>query len=374
MPSLVDTHLHDVGLADTAFYESRLHPAVFRVRALLRPWIDYELPLITYIQSNFHTSFLTAFFLLTANLGSHTFYVLVLPLPIWLGHVELARDMILVLGAGIYLTGFVKDLLSLPRPLSPPTKRLTMSHYTSKEYGCPSSHSANATAVAIILAMHVNNLTNQSLQTPMYIGLFTYWLTLVSGRLYCGMHGLVDIVLGCTIGVFTVILRLATKYSHDSSILSANTHLTALIAVLPYAAAIYYHPVPLEGCPCFEDSVAFLAVLAGLDIAYATLAVTSPSTSLDIYTGHSASFLWQYADSGIFGLLLRIIIGVVAVVFWKSGSTPLLRKLFSSKTTKPLSFADIPRFDPIIIVKFLVYAGIPIVVVYTKFVFEWLNI
>ncbi|CAI4590581.1 AIF_collapsed_G0032190.mRNA.1.CDS.1 [Saccharomyces cerevisiae] len=80
----------------------------------------------------------------------HMFYVIVLPMPVWLGYRDLTRDMIYVLGYSIYLSGYLKDYWCLPRPKSPPVDRITLSEYTTKEYGAPSSHSANATAVSLL--------------------------------------------------------------------------------------------------------------------------------------------------------------------------------------------------------------------------------
>lgn len=380
--TLADTHLQDVGLADDHFYKSHLHPLVYTLRSFLRPYIDYELPFIERVQS-YHNTILTWYFLLTSNVGSHTFYVIMLPLPVWLGNLELARDLVSVLGLGIYFTGFVKDLLSLPRPRSPPIKRLTMSHYTAKEYGCPSSHSANATAVTIILFLHTMSTPNVS--PILYSLFFLYWFSLIAGRIYCGMHGLVDIITGCLIGLFTVVLRLSTKQFHDLQILTSTSPvLTPLLLSVMYYAFIYFHPIPLEGCPCYEDSVAFIAVLMGLDLGYWSLSRSTPYLPLSkIYPTHVANIPYSFADFGITFTVLRVLVGVILVVAWKSFAKPASTKLIHllrnedpkmGKITTVKCFANIPRTDTRIFVKCIVYAGIPIVVIYTKFLLTAINL
>lgn len=53
-----------------------------------------------------------------------------------------ARHLTLLMASCIFLSGIIKDMLCLPRPLSPPVVKLTSSHQT--EYGFPSSHTVSA--------------------------------------------------------------------------------------------------------------------------------------------------------------------------------------------------------------------------------------
>ncbi|GMF02070.1 unnamed protein product [Ambrosiozyma monospora] len=144
---LTSTAKYDAGLRSADFYKRRLSPLRFKIRSMLRPLVEKESPFLANIQEKVRGPYLDLFFMYTANLGSHTFYVLLLPAPAWFGYLSVLRDLVLVLGLGIYFTGWVKDYLCLPRPKSPPLHRLTLSSYTAEEYGCPSSHTANATSV-----------------------------------------------------------------------------------------------------------------------------------------------------------------------------------------------------------------------------------
>jgi membrane-associated phospholipid phosphatase len=72
--------------------------------------------------------------------------------------------MVRILASGVFFTGFLKDLLSLPRPLSPPLYRITMSGSAALEYGFPSSHSANAVSVAVYALLAVRS-SDSTLQT-----------------------------------------------------------------------------------------------------------------------------------------------------------------------------------------------------------------
>lgn len=392
LEALTDTHLQDVGLYPEAYYNARLPYLVSCLRKLLLPLLTWELPILEKIQ-HFHTHWLTLYFLITANLGSHTFYVIMLPLSAWLGSLHFTRDLIIVLGVGIYLTGAVKDLLCLPRPHSPPLERLTLSHYTAKEYGCPSSHSANATSVCILLFLHVHNnsLLQAASKNAIYVGLSVYWLSMILGRLYCGMHGLVDVTVGVFIGAITVLLRLATKSYWDYMILSNDdsvlTDFLPIILIGFYYSLIYFHPTPIEPCPCFEDSVAFIAVLLGLDLTYCSIkplhSAESQSMSLmELYQTHPARIYYNWEEMGFSLTCLRMLIGVFFVVLWKSLSKPLFTYLIKKIRKEPpvrkgiseLCFAFIPKTDTKIFVKFIVYSGIPMVAIYSMHLFRILGI
>ena len=386
--TLADTHRHDVGLLSEDHYASLPGP-IRSLRAFLLPLVHKELKPIKYIQS-YHNYWLTLYFLVTANFGSHTFYVIMLPLPAWLGSLNLTRDLVIVLGLGIYFSGAFKDLLCLPRPSSPPLKRLTMSHYTSTEYGCPSSHSANAIAVSTVLWYHIAN-NDTGLFTPstklwLYSGLFLYCLTLVLGRLYCGMHGLVDVTIGGLIGLATVLLRLATKPMYDLIILSNPSLLVPVFVIAMYFAAIYYHPTPIEPCPCFEDSIAFMGVLLGLDVGYWSFTFREGFRNYvpleKLYQIHpSRAFFPNNNTITIFSSLLRLLIGVLLVFIWRSVAKPFFTNLIcklrneSSSTFKKQSiYVFMSRTDTRIIVKYIVYSGIAIVTLYAKYLFEVFNV
>jgi membrane-associated phospholipid phosphatase len=97
-----------------------------------------------------------------------------------------------VLAPGVFFTGMIKDFFCLPRPLSPPLQRITMSGSTALEYGFPSTHSANAVSVALY-CLTLLHTPNEDLSSVSKVALeFLAWLyagCVVIGRMYCGMHG-----------------------------------------------------------------------------------------------------------------------------------------------------------------------------------------
>ncbi|ODV86364.1 hypothetical protein CANARDRAFT_180293, partial [[Candida] arabinofermentans NRRL YB-2248] len=365
---LINTFKHDAGLKPTSYYKQNLTSLRFQIREFLIYYIKLETPYLSKIQNLLRCKIFDFYFSYTANLGSHTFYVLLLPIPGWFGSLITFRDLVLVLGLGIYLTGFIKDYLCLPRPKSPPLHRITLSHYTSKEYGCPSSHTANATGVSLIF---LKLLINSDLSIWKFIGLLSllnlYYISLVFGRIYCGMHGFIDILIGSIIGIFIFLLRLITTDIWDSFIMS-NSKIVPIVVIVIYYTLIYNHSKPIDNCPCFDDSVAFIGVLIGLDLSHWSLTnIRNDPVNLGLIS-------YDFNKLGLLKSILRVILGVTMIILWKSISKKLLFKLYNPLYSRIFinnkhadKHADCGalknRYDLDIIIRLSVYSGIAIIAV-----------
>jgi membrane-associated phospholipid phosphatase len=313
-------------------YEAKIHPIRFKMRQWLLPYIRKETPILHNLQQKYRNPFLDFYFSYSANLAAHTFYVLMLPLPIWLGYGIVSRDMIHVLGYGIFFSGYIKDFCCLPRPRSPPLHRITLSGYTAKEYGFPSSHSANATGVSTLLLYQIlNNWESFSSRFTLIttvLLLVLYYATLIIGRIYCGMHGFLDISTGAIIGFLCSIIRTAFRHIWDDKLVIGSAY-GPLISIVVNYSLIYFHVYPVDDCPCFDDSVAFIGVVIGLDISQ-WIYVNSSYNSLKYgVEGMSAIDIpYSYEELGLVKTVLRVVLGVSLVMIWKEISKPLLLSLF----------------------------------------------
>ncbi|RCV26292.1 hypothetical protein SETIT_5G233600v2 [Setaria italica] len=84
------------------------------------------------------------FFSVLSCIVSVPFYTGFLPLLFWSTHNKLARQMTLLMALCDYLGNSVKDMISAPRPCSPPVRRVTATEdENAMEYGLPSSHALN---------------------------------------------------------------------------------------------------------------------------------------------------------------------------------------------------------------------------------------
>ncbi|ODV77602.1 PAP2-domain-containing protein [Suhomyces tanzawaensis NRRL Y-17324] len=324
---LSPNHLGDAGNKSNDHYKVRLSPFRYKIRSVLLPYVRKETEVLKSLQGAIRTPFLDFYFAWTANLASHTFYVLMLPIPIWFGASTLARDLVHVLGLGIYFTGFLKDYFCLPRPRSPPVKRITMLGYTAQEYGFPSSHSANATAVTLVLAAKVLEY-QATLSTTIYYTLLAilavYYVSLIFGRLYCGMHGFLDLLVGCSVGTACFMFRHFFGKAWDNFLFSNDFTWTTVVGIIMgYVGLIHIHAEPVDDCPCFDDSVAFIGVLIGLDLSHLVAYKTQYLASKNIFQD-PLLVNYDYMTFGIVKQIARVALGVVLVVIWKAISKPIV--------------------------------------------------
>lgn len=231
-----------------------------------------------------------------------------------------------MLALGVFWTGFVKDFYSLPRPLSPPLHRITMSGSAALEYGFPSTHSANAVSVALyaLLSLHSPESTMSPtakliLETVSYF----YAASIVFGRLYCGMHGFLDVIIGSIFGAGIAALEFYYGPSLDAYMHSCSW-VAPVIAGIIVVILVRIHPEPADDCPCFDDSVAFAGVVIGLEFgtwSYAKI----PGDPWDTHAYGDG--VVSIAPLGWIINVVRIVTGVMVVFAWRETMKPLLLKL-----------------------------------------------
>lgn len=379
---LTDLNTKDPGLHNEEYYRKRMSSFRFNIRHFLLRFVKDETKPLTFIQNHCRNVVLDEYFIYSANLGSHFFYVICLPMTRWIpltNDKDYSRDVIYLLAFSIYLSGLIKDFLCLPRPKAPPIIRITHSEYTTKEYGAPSSHTANSTAVSLYIVLQlIRNWGNFGIKEGLlYFGLlFMYYSTLTFGRLYSGMHGFFDLESGALIGVITLISRLASKNLIDNNYLINGSVLYPILQVLFGFALLFCHTHAVELCPCFEDSVSFIGVVGGLEIAdwiccnygekwLPWVSKTKPQNlffQLPFPQGSSS-----YSKI----VLLRLLVGISLVLLWKEVITVFItKKIFKLKTTSLLSHKTLKQvkvleYQPlpykVIILRYWIYAGIAIV-------------
>lgn len=316
----------DAGLQGLSHYERRLPKWRYRLRQWLIPVVRSETPHLARMQTALRSPLLDSYFAITANLGTHTFFMTALPICFWCGYPDLGMALVHMLAAGVYLSGFVKDLVCLPRPLSPPLQRITMSGSAALEYGFPSTHTTNAVSVAVFCLYNLwaskdeySSLTYNLL----VLACLCYATSISIGRMYCGMHGFFDIVFGAALGVLITGLRVAYGLAFDTWIIGDGWVRPAM-AMAVLGLAVRFHPEPADNCPCFDDSVAFIGVVMGCSLGtwhYAHLLTgDSPPTS-------GLGSMYDYSNSDILKSGGRLVGGIVVVFIWRAVMKPLLLRL-----------------------------------------------
>jgi dihydrosphingosine 1-phosphate phosphatase len=230
-------------------------------------------------------------------------------------------SMVHILASGVFFSGFIKDFWCLPRPLSPPLQRITMSDSAALEYGFPSTHSTNAISVAVYALYLLNTDSplspnvNMLLQTIFYF----YAFSIVLGRLYCGMHGFFDVIIGSLLGA---VISFAQCVYGDAFDFYVHTALPKdiFIIVLFILVLVRIHPEPADDCPCFDDSVAFAGVVIGVE--YGSWHFSNSEYAWSHPTPGTVPF--DFESMGWTVTVGRIILGVMTIFLWRGSMKPFM--------------------------------------------------
>lgn len=200
-----------------------------------------------------------------------------------------------------------------------------MSGSAALEYGFPSTHSTNAVSVAVYALLMLNS-PDSTLSTGMttlcQAITYLYVTSIVLGRLYCGMHGFFDVVIGCLLGGFFGLVQYSSGETVDAYMVAGNGYYV-IVMVLCGLALIRLHPEPADDCPCFDDSVAFAGVALGTQVACWQLARSSVSWTKPCL----ATIPYHFESLGLVKTVLRLVLGVLMIFAWREIMKPLLLRI-----------------------------------------------
>lgn len=200
-----------------------------------------------------------------------------------------------------------------------------MTGYAALEYGFPSTHSANAVSVAVyavLLLRSPENALSEGTKFALECLAYFYAVSIVVGRLYCGMHGFLDVVFGSVLGL---VISLGEFYYGPALDLYMyeSSWFAPLLATLVLIILVRIHPEPADDCPCFDDSVAFAGVVAGVEIGTWTYA----KTAWDAFDGHSHGAHFLHVSRLSWPVVIaRLVLGVAVIFAWREVTKPALLK------------------------------------------------
>ncbi|EPX72996.1 sphingosine-1-phosphate phosphatase [Schizosaccharomyces octosporus yFS286] len=281
----------------------------YQLREFLLPYVRSESVYLHRIQSCLRRTWLDKYFCYSATLGTHIFFMLALPIFFWSGCINFTLDITQLFAAGVYFSGILKDFLCLPRPMSPPLIRLTLSSDAEFEYGFPSTHTTNAVSTGSYSIFMLISMKESISPTCFYALLslsLLYIFSIPLGRLYCGMHGFMDVTVGSLIGICLSCIQWKYADIFHSVNTSSSVHVPITIVALSLYL-IWLHPLPAENCICIDDSISFVAVIMGIDLG---TWLSSPESINYLIKNIDATFLLHF--------MLRIVFGVTMIFFWRS--------------------------------------------------------
>ncbi|KAK8554121.1 hypothetical protein V6N13_073035 [Hibiscus sabdariffa] len=361
-----------------------------KFRSLLQPWASLHVvrgtSTILKIQKHQHRA-LDALFSGLSCVVSVPFYTAFLPLLFWSGHGKLARQMTLLMAFCDYLGNCIKDVVSAPRPNCPPVRRITATkdeEDNALEYGLPSSHTLNTVCLSGFLVYYVLSYI-QSEDACVKLGAVALACLLVGligfGRIYLGMHSLIDIIGGLVIGLVILAIWLTVHEYVDAFIVSAQ-NVTSFWAALSFLL-LFAYPTPEFPTPSFEyhtafDGVAF-GIVAGVQQTYQqfhheavprifTSQLTIPAFLGRMLVGIPTILMVKFCSKALAKWILPVVSSTLGIPIKSTSYIPMLNGSTTEKKSseikqssyihKMLFFSNQDLFDVDTGIRFLQYAGL----------------
>ncbi|KAL8147187.1 lipid phosphate phosphatase delta [Apium graveolens] len=370
-------------------YVSNFLDLTVKLRSLTLPWISAkvgsEIPIILHIQK-YQNGILDVFFSGLSCVVSVPFYTAFLPLLFWSGHGKLARQMTLLMAFCDYVGNCVKDLVSAPRPKSPPVRRVTATKDEKEnalEYGLPSSHTLNTVCLSGYLLHYVLSYIESkdaSIQIAGFAIVFFIVGLIGCGRIYLGMHSLIDVIGGLGLGLAILTFWLLVHDYMDSFVISGQ-NVTSFWSALTFLL-LFAYPKPEDPTPSFEYHTAFsgvaLGIVAGVQQTYHqfhhesvprifTSQLSIPMYAGRVFVGISTILLVKFCSKTIakwtlpisanaLGIPIRSTSYVPALVYSPTGKKSEAKQ--SGYLQKLLFFVNQDLFDVDTGIRLVQYAGL----------------
>ncbi|XP_050229877.1 lipid phosphate phosphatase delta [Mercurialis annua] len=360
-----------------------------KIRSFLQPWVTNHVitgtHLILQIQKYQH-GVLDGFFSGLSCVVSVPFYTAFLPLLFWSGHGKLARQMTLLMAFCDYTGNCIKDVVSAPRPNCPPVRRVTATkdeEDNALEYGLPSSHTLNTVCLSGYLVHYVLSYIQNDDAYVQFSGFAIVFLfvTLIGlGRVYLGMHSLIDIVGGLAFGLAILALWL-NVHDHIDEFVVSGQNVTTFWAALSFLL-LFAYPTPEFPTPSFEYHTAFngvaLGIVAGVqqtyhqfhheDVPRIFTQLTVPAFIGRMLVGIPTILLVKFCSKALAKWILPVISNTLSIPIKSTSYIPMLQGSGDSKKSdeikqssyvrKLLFFSNQDWFDVDTGIRFVQYAGL----------------
>ena len=265
-----------------------------------------------------HSGFLQTYFFWWSELGDAPFYTLIIPVIIWLNMPHEGYAVTVFMSLNLLVTSFIKDLLYLRRPPTPPLRPKGGKHSHKFEYGFPSTHAALTCSLAWELYQILDKIYPK--ERIIIIGVLTFcYVNIVYSRLYLGLHWIADLFGGFI--CFFVIALFEAAGLRD--MVMSWVDVEGVPYWLPFVVAhviMLLLPTPREPCPCYEDSARFANVVASATVGFwLRKAHNVPLLDFD------QNELWWYLCSWEF--VKRYFFGIAVVLVFKTLASKLTPKV-----------------------------------------------
>ncbi|KAI5098616.1 sphingosine-1-phosphate phosphatase 2 [Silurus meridionalis] len=213
---------------------------------------------LQYVVKNWPLFFL---FVVSTMLGNEVSYISFLPFIHWNLDPFLCRRLVNMWTVVMYIGQVLKDMLKLPRPLSPPVVKLEQ----RIEFGMPSTHAMAATAIAFTLLLSAPERVKFQFEVGLVVAVVLSALVSLS-RLYTGMHSALDVICGNLISA--LILVVSYPYWDSLDFFQLNNPMSPVIALVVPLMLCYNYPALDHYSDSRGDTTIILGAGAGCSVGY----------------------------------------------------------------------------------------------------------
>ena len=205
------------------------------------------------------------FFLFITHVGNEVFYILFLPILSWNFDDITMYLTCISWSISMYLGQVTKDLIKIPRPLTPPVIKLEVKYL--REYGFPSTHAMGSFSISFTL---LYLLFTQSEISYLNCFLFTSTALIVCfcvclSRIYLGMHSFLDIVGGLAYS-FIISLFYLTFFSNYLLFFLKEKFLNGLLLIVVFILLCFLYPCKKGKSSARADTFLIMGCAVGLTL------------------------------------------------------------------------------------------------------------
>ncbi|KAG7961648.1 hypothetical protein I3843_09G027200 [Carya illinoinensis] len=324
-------------------------------------------------------------FLMLCSLGCPVLYLFPFTLLFFLCSSGLARQMTLLMAFCDYVGNCIKDSVSALRPSSPPVRRVTATkdeEDNALEYGMPSSHTLNTVCLSGYLLHYVLSYPQYEDASMKFVGVALVCLLvgfIGLGRIYLGMHSLVDVIGGLAIGLVILPFWITVHEYVDIFVVSGQ-NVTSFWAALSFLL-LFAYPTPELPTPSIEYHTAFngvaFGIVAGIQQTYhqfhheAVPRIFTPQLTIPTFVGRMllgipTILLVKFCSKALAKWILPVVSNTLGIPIKSSGYIPNLngngkkwdKIIQSSFIQKLFFFSQQSTFDVDTGIRFLQYAGL----------------
>lgn len=256
-------------------------------------------PVLLQIQS-FRKPAITRFMKFISFLGEEDFYTLLIPFVIWICDFKMGCLLSILMAFGFYIGGFLKNLLCLPRPPSPPV----IPADKCQDWALPSHHAILNVSVPwyIWIYMYTHFDLPMSVIMLAFVGMSFWCFSILFSRLYLGIHSPADVLVGGVLGCLVLLFWLLVEEFLEKDVLFSKQF--SFLFIVLTLGLLSLHPDPHPKSFIISETANMMSASVGIIFGACTNECLGLNMESSLYFEHPS----------LFGIVGRYFIGMIVIL------------------------------------------------------------